>query len=582
MPPQPHALRSYAFIADGERGALVGPDGGMVWLPFPRWHDDPLFDSLLGGSGFYQVHPRGPSVWGGRYEGGGLIWRNRWVLRGGAIIECRDALAMPADPSRAVLLRRLEHVAGAEIETAVRLQPARGVQGRRLEDVHRDGAAVQARAGDVWLRWSGLRLAEDDGDWVEGSLRLAEGAAHDFVLELSRTPLRHAAPDAQRLWEQTEKAWQQRVPELLTAAPRDARHAVAVLAGLTSQSGGLVAAATTSLPERVDAGRNYDYRYAWIRDQSYAGQAAAAAGIDALLEGWVGFVRDRLLEDGARLHPVYRVDGEAVEEQHEVGLPGYPGGGCAVFGNRARDQFQLDCFGEALLLFAAAGDRDRLGSEEWRAVEAATQAIEQRWQEPDFGVWETEPRQWTHSKLICASGLVQIARHAAAAEGRRWHELGQRILGETARTSLHRSGRWQRAADDEGVDASLLLPQVRGLLDAADTRSQATRRAVIDELIEDGHVYRHARARDEEGAFLLCNYWLALADLRAGDAVGAARRFERARAACGPAGLFAEEYEVEQRQLRGNLPQAFVHALLLETAVRMAARSERDVEPGRL
>jgi GH15 family glucan-1,4-alpha-glucosidase len=441
--------------------------------------------------------------------------------------------------------------------------------------VHVEGGVLHMRAGAAWIRLSGasLRVVRADPAGVEASVRVAEQGSHDLVLELSSVPLPDRPPDPSVLWQQTEAEWRRRVPELpALVARRDARHAVAVLSGLTAQSGAMVAAATSSLPERADAGRNYDYRYAWIRDQSYAGQAAAASGVDSLLDGWVGFVRDRLLADGVRLRAVYRVDGCTVEEQREVALPGYPGGERVYFGNRAHDQFQLDCFGEALLLFAAAGDRGRLGSLEWNAVEVAAQGVEERWQEPDFGLWETEPRHWTHSKLVCAAGLARAARHAPPAQAHRWHDLSARILTETARASLHSSGRWQRAPDDERIDAALLLPQLRGLVASDDSRSETTRRAVIEELTADGHVYRFPRRdrSDAEGAFLLCNFWLAMAELQAGDPVGSARRFERARSACGPAGLFAEEYDVQQRQLRGNLPQAFVHAALLETASRQS------------
>ncbi|MBO0849750.1 MAG: glycoside hydrolase family 15 protein, partial [Pseudonocardia sp.] len=138
---------------------------------------------------------------------------------------------------------------------------------------------------------------------------------------------------------------------------------------------------------------------------------------------------------------------------------------------------------------------------------------------------------------------------------------------------LHPSGRWQRAPDDPRVDAALLLPPVRGALPSTDPRTVATVRAVASELTEDGYVYRFRHDKralgEAEGAFILCGFLLALATQQQGDAVGAARWFERSRAACGPPALFAEEYDVDQRQLRGNLPQAFVHALLLESSVRL-------------
>jgi GH15 family glucan-1,4-alpha-glucosidase len=152
--------------------------------------------------------------------------------------------------------------------------------------------------------------------------------------------------------------------------------------------------------------------------------------------------------------------------------------------------------------------------------------------------------------------------------------LADAILAETSRTSLHPDGRWQRSVDDEAVDAALLLPAIRGAVPADDPRSIATTQAVRTDLARDGYVYRFRHDDRElgaaEGAFLVCGFWLALAEHQQGDAVGAARRFERNRAACGPPGLFTEEYDVRQRQLRGNLPQAFVHGMLLECSARMS------------
>ncbi len=144
------------------------------------------------------------------------------------------------------------------------------------------------------------------------------------------------------------------------------------------------------------------------------------------------------------------------------------------------------------------------------------------------------------------------------------------MLAELERTGVHRSGRWRRAADDDRVDAALLLGEVRGALDSADPRSVATREAVRDELCQEGYVYRYVHEGhslgEGEGAFLICNYWMALACLRIGRVAEAASWFERARSACGSPGLYSEEFDVEHHQLRGNLPQAFVHALLVETA----------------
>jgi GH15 family glucan-1,4-alpha-glucosidase len=336
----------------------------------------------------------------------------------------------------------------------------------------------------------------------------------------------------------------------------------------------MVAAATTSLPERASTGGNYDYRYAWIRDQCWVGQAIAAHGPHRLLSDAVAFVGERLLADGARLRPAYTVTGDLVPRERTLPLPGYPGGRDVV-GNKVTDQFQLDAFGEALLLFAAAARHGPLGTSTWRAAEAAVAAIERRWAEPDAGVWELDRRRWVHSGLTCVAGLRAIAAVAPAATAAGWQERADALLTDLVRRgAVHQHGRWRRAPDDDRVDASLLLPALRGAVPADDPRSVATWRAVRDGLTRDGYVYRFRHGDRPlgaaEGAFLVCGFLIAMASYQQGDTAGALRWFERNRAACGPPGLFAEEYEVTLRQLRGNLPQAFVHGLLLESATRLA------------
>jgi GH15 family glucan-1,4-alpha-glucosidase len=254
-------------------------------------------------------------------------------------------------------------------------------------------------------------------------------------------------------------------------------------------------------------------------------------------------------------------------------LPGYPGGGDIV-GNHVRDQFQLDVFGEALLLFATAARHDRLDGSTWRAAETAASAIAERWREADAGIWEIESRHWTHSRMVCSAGLRAIARHSPTPEqSASWLSLADAVAAACAADAVHESGRWQRAPDDERLDASLLLLAIRGAVPKEDPRSLATLRAVERELASDGYVYRYQPDErplgDAEGAFLLCGFLMALACDQQGDALDAVRWFERNRSACGPPALLAEEYDVRQRQLRGNLPQAFVHALLLETAVTL-------------
>lgn len=585
--PPPQVLREYALLADGERGVVVGPLGDFIWLCVPRWDSDPVFAGLIGGPGRYGVTPVDRFVWGGYYERGTLIWRSRWVTHS-AIIECREALAFPGDPACAVLLRQVHAVKG-DARVDVDLAPVAGFGHAPLRRPHRDdNGRWHAEIGDLRLRWSPGTVATMSGRGTDRHLHttitVPEGGHHDLTLELSTTRFGGPPPEPETAWAATETSWKRATPRLgPMAAPRDTRHAYAVLQGLTSAGGGMVAAATMCLPERARKGRNFDYRYVWIRDQCYTGQAVAADGPHPLLDDAVRFVTARLLEDGPHLMPAYTVAGEPVPEQRPVELAGYPGGS-DIIGNRVRRQFQLDTFGEALLLFAAAARHDRLDRENYRAISVAIDAIGKRWRDPDAGVWEIEAARWAQSRLICAAGLRAVAGDVAgAADAASTSALADALVAETARDCLHPSGHWQRAPGDERLDASLLLPAIRGAVPASDPRTVATFEAVCRHLSRDGYVFRYRPDGQPlgttEGAFLLCGFLVALAADQQNRPIQAFRFFERNRAACGPPGLFSEEYDITQRQMRGNLPQAFVHALMFEASCRLGRHAEGR-EPG--
>ncbi|MGA5544704.1 glycoside hydrolase family 15 protein [Mycobacterium sp. NPDC051198] len=572
---EPHVLREYALLADGHRGALIGPSGDVCWMCAPGWDDDAVFASLIGGRSVFAITPTEQFVWGGHYEEGSLIWRSRWVTRD-SIIECREALAFPGHVRRAVLLRRLTAVRGDARAEAV-FSPAARFGQRAMTHLVRDHEdRWHAMVGELQMRLTGLphaAVSRDRGVSLNAELHVPEGAFVDLVVELSVPGPAGPPPDPDVLWARTETHWRAEVPALsMSIAPRDARHSYAVLRGMTPPGGGTVAAATMSLPERADAGRNYDYRYVWIRDQCYVGQAAAVDAAHPLLDDAVGFVARQLLADGADLKPVYTVNGGPVPDERSLRLPGYPGGS-DVLGNRAHSQFQLDIFGEALLLFAASARHGHIDGPLLRAGSAAIDAIGSRWREPDAGIWEIETQRWAHSRLMCVAGLRAIAPYVRGSEAASAESLADAILASCA-DCHHPSGRWQRAPDDPRVDAALLIAAIRGAIPVDDPRSIGTLRAIASELTDDGFVYRF-RHDDRplsatEGAFVLCGFWSAVANHQLGNAVIAGRYFERNRAACGPPALLCEEYDVIEHQLRGNIPQAFAHAQLIETSLRLA------------
>ena len=315
----PEALRQYAFLGDGERGALVGPKGEIVWLCFPRWHSPALLSSLLGGPGVFQVVPDAPAVWGGYYEDSSLIWCHRWTTPT-CEIQCDDAL------DRMTILRRVQTLRG-DSPILVRLD-LRGEFGRfGLRELRRDEDGVwRGRVGDAHVALRGAAEAEVVRDGrtptLELRLPLAAGASRDLVLTVAEHAADAEAPEPDAAWEATREGWRRRLDGAPQAsALRDAQHSRAVLSGLTAHGGAMVAAATTSLPERAHQGREYDYRYVWIRDLCFAGLSGVAAQDRWLTRGAVQFISARLHEHGPKLSPAYTVTGERVPEERLLDLP---------------------------------------------------------------------------------------------------------------------------------------------------------------------------------------------------------------------------------------------------------------------
>jgi hypothetical protein len=245
----PHVLREYALLADGERGVLVGPRGDCCWMCLPRWDSAAVFSSLLGGGGVYAVSPDHPRfVWGGQYEQRSLIWRSRWVTTDG-IVECRETLAFPGDPHTAVLLRRIRAL-DQPLRMRIMLDVRADFGAEQMSALSLEDGVWTGRSGPHHLRWTGAGEAKrsDDGS-LQAVVEVMPGRDHDLVLEVSDQGLGAATVHPDDAWRRTENAWAQAVPAFSgTVADDDSTAAYAVLRGLTGSGGGMVAAATMSLP----------------------------------------------------------------------------------------------------------------------------------------------------------------------------------------------------------------------------------------------------------------------------------------------------------------------------------------------
>src|SRR5581483_4741765 len=295
--------------------ALMDPDGGTAWLCFPGWSDPATFAGLLGSGGSYRISPHGRFVSGGYYEDGTLIWRRRFVTEDN-VIECREALAYPGENERCVILRRIEALDG-DASLLGTLQLAHDYGRQRGGPWRSEGDAWLCSSGGFHARWHGrcATTVGSEASKLDFRVLLRQGEPQDFVLELQCKEFgRDTPPHAGELWHRTEEAWRSAVPSCeAVPAGRDVRRSFAVLRGMTTPSGGTVAAATTALPERAEAGRNYDYRYVWVRDTCYIGHAGAAVkGGEPILDDAVRWTCARILADGRNAMPAYQPDGSPV------------------------------------------------------------------------------------------------------------------------------------------------------------------------------------------------------------------------------------------------------------------------------
>ena len=311
-----------------------------------------------------------------------------------------------------------------------------------------------------------------------------------------------------------------------------------------------------------------------------AGQAVAAAGPYPLLDTAVGFVTERILADGPQLKPAYTVSGGPVPDERPAAT--CPATRAARTRSVTGSTSSSSSTPSARRCCCWPRRPDTTG---WIATAGGPWRPPSRRsgngsRDPDAGIWELDEQRWAHSRLTCVAGLRAAAAVAPAAQGAAWSGFADALLAEVTADCLHPSGRWQRAPGDDRVDAALLLPALRGAMPPADPARPGhpgggAGRTVPATGTCTASARTTGRSGQAEGAFLLCGFTMALALHQQGREVEAARWFERNRAACGPPGLLTEEYDITQRQVRGNAPQAFVHALLLESAQRLACPAHR-------
>jgi alpha,alpha-trehalase len=617
-------IAEYAFLSDCEVTALVAPSGNVEWLCLPRADSPSVFGALLDrAAGGFRVGPADVVVPAARrYLPGSLMLETTWKTRAGWLI-VRDALCVarwyheerrspmwrraPSDyEPEHVLLRTVRCVNGS-VELALDCEPVFDY-GRipagwaYVGEGYGEALAGTPGGGDPRLRLTtNLRLGLQ-GRGAHARCRLVEGDNVFVALSWSaRQPPRAWEDAAQRMW-QTSEYWRQWInrgefPD--HPWQEHLQRSALTLKGLTyAPTGALLAAATTSLPETPGGQRNWDYRYTWIRDATFALWGLYTLGLDREANDFFHFVADASAGE-EDLQIMYGVGGEReLTESTLQHLSGYRGARPVRVGNAAARQRQNDVWGALLdSIWLHAKSRDRLPEHLWPTLKRQVEEAIEHWHEPDHGIWELRgpPRHFTSSKLMCwvacdrGARLARLYNEPNTAE--RWQKAADEIHADILAKGLDERGVFVQHYDTTALDASvLLLPLVR-FLPADDKRVRATVLAVADELTVDGLVLRYRTEQTDdglpgaEGTFTICSFWLVSALVEIGETVRAQQLCEKLLSYASPLGLYAEELDPGSGRHLGNFPQAFTHLALINAVIHVMraedARATRQFLPPR-
>lgn len=580
----PLRIEDYALISDCETAALVGRNGSIDWLCWPRFDSAACFAALLGGPehGRWLIAPKDPAPRvTRRYRPGTLILETRFETAEGAV------LLIDFMPPRGKLSDVVRLVVGERGRVAMRAELVlRFDYGAAVPWVTRqeDGALRAVAGPDMTVLRTSAPLHGEDLKTV-GEFAVAAGETVAFALTYAPSHLPPpAAIDPVTALKETEAFWCRWSGRCGAAGEwSDAvQRSLITLKALTYRpTGGIVAAATTSLPEQLGGPRNWDYRFCWVRDATLTLLALMNAGYYDEAAAWRDWLLRAVAGSPAQMQIMYGLAGERRLTEWEVPwLPGYEGSMPVRIGNAAHGQLQLDVYGEMMdALHQARRGRIPASKAAWALQRALLDHLEAVWREPDEGIWEVRGgrRHFTYSKVMA---WVAFDRAVKAADGfgldgpvERWRRLRAEIHEDVCRRGFDAElGSFVQAYGARQLDASLLLLPAVGFLPPADPRVRGTVAAVERRLLVDGFVLRYDTAEvadglpPGEGAFLACSFWLADAYVLLGRIDDARRLFERLLSLRNDVGLLAEEYDPRAGRLVGNFPQAFSHIALVNTA----------------
>ncbi|WP_122260895.1 glycoside hydrolase family 15 protein [Ornithinimicrobium cerasi] len=592
MTETPVPIGDYAVVGDLRTAALISPQGSVDWMCLPRFDSPSVFSALLGtaDNGRWLVTVVDGEVGERAYLEDTFVLRTRWRAPGGTA-ESLDW--MPVDGSRSDLVRQVRCTSG-EVEVVqdlcMRFDYGQIVPWVRRARVDRpDGSAeevLHAIGGPASLTLHGPLPHPVTGHRrhaARHTLRAGEELTWVMTGQESWRDLLPMIDVAPHL-EETVRDWRGWAAPIEVEGPwaDQVRRSLLVLRALTHrETGGIVAAATTSLPEELGGSRNWDYRFTWLRDSALTLEAMMAHGFDAGATAWRDWLLRAVAGDPEDLLIMYGLGGERDLAERELPhLPGYAGSRPVRIGNGAVGQYQADVVGEVLIALGQLRDGGRAEDRySWALQQSMLDLQVRRFDHKDHGIWEMrgDPHFFTHGRVMMWAafdqGVRAVEEHGLPGDVETWRRLRDRLREEVESQGVGPDGAFRQTYDTTEVDASLLqLPQT-GCFDYDDPRMLATVARIEAELTDtDGlvHRYRTKEGVDglpgDEGSFLICSFWLVEQYAHTGRLDDAVSLMERLVGTAGELGLLAEEYDARSGQLLGNYPQAFSHLGLIRAA----------------
>jgi GH15 family glucan-1,4-alpha-glucosidase len=588
----PSKIEDYALIGDCETAALVGRDGSIDWLCWPAFDCDACFAALLGTpkNGRWLIAPAAETAKvSRRYRDDTLIVETRFETADG-VVDLIDF--MPPRGKASDVVRIVRGVRG-RVKLRMELVLRFGF-GTDIPWVKRteDGALLGICGQDMAVLRTPAKTRGEDMTTV-ADFEVGEGETVPFVLTYGPSHL--DVPDAidpERALQETEKYWTEWCSHCTyDGASRDlVMRSLITLKALTfGPTGGIVAAPTTSLPEKLGGARNWDYRFCWLRDATFTLLALMNSGYTEEASCWHNWLLRAVAGSPANMQIMYGIMGQRRLMEWEAGwLPGYEGAQPVRVGNAAHAQLQLDVYGELIDAFHQSRiAKLELDEGSWDMECAVLDHLAEVWDQPDHGIWERrgEGRHYVLSKVMCwvgfDRGIKSAEKFGFKAPLERWRALRDTIHREICEKGFDPAqNAFVESYGSQLLDASILMLPAVGFLPASDPRVRGTLAAIEKHMMRDGFVLRHdpREISDErqpiEGAFLACTLWLADAWILAGEMNKAQVLFDRVVGVANDLGLLAEEYDSGARRQTGNFPQALTHIALVNTAHNLSAASE--------